>query len=125
MSSELRVAIITGASSGTYFTICVIPKRLICFVGIGKASAVALAKAGWSVVLFARRVDKLKEAQEQCPDASKVLLVVGDVSSEKDVANLFQEAVKQFGKTNKRVSKYTLNETLIIRLSLRKSRLGL
>jgi len=81
MSAELKVAIITGASSG-----------------IGKASAIALAKAGWSLVLFARRADALRETQAQCPHPDKVLVVAGDVTSEESVTGLFQAAVQQFGR---------------------------
>lgn len=48
-------------------------------------------------MLFARRAEKLKEVQEQCPSPDHVLAVEGDVSNEKDVVRLFEEAVKRFG----------------------------
>lgn len=48
-------------------------------------------------MLFARRAEKLKEVQEQCPGPESVLAVEGDVSNEKDVVRLFEEAVKRFG----------------------------
>ncbi|GJE91931.1 SDR family oxidoreductase [Phanerochaete sordida] len=83
MSTELKVAVITGASSG-----------------IGKATAVALAKAGWSLVLFARRADALRETQAQCPHPDKVLLVPGDVTNEQQVIDLFQTAVQHFGRVD-------------------------
>ncbi|KIJ32500.1 hypothetical protein M422DRAFT_35799 [Sphaerobolus stellatus SS14] len=74
-----KVAIITGASSG-----------------IGRASSIALSKAGWSVALFARREEDLKSAAAECP--SPTLVIVGDVTSEGDVKRLFEETVKAFGR---------------------------
>ena len=47
MADEKRVAVVTGASSG-----------------IGAATAVALQKAGFDVVMGARRVDKMREIAE-------------------------------------------------------------
>ncbi|EKM49719.1 uncharacterized protein PHACADRAFT_106340 [Phanerochaete carnosa HHB-10118-sp] len=81
MAAEPKVAVVTGASSG-----------------IGKASAIALAKAGWSLVLFARRTDALRETQAECPHPDKVLLITGDVTSEESVIELFQTAVQRFGR---------------------------
>ncbi|OCH90451.1 short-chain dehydrogenase/reductase SDR [Obba rivulosa] len=76
-----KVAIITGASSG-----------------IGRVSAVALSKKGWSVVLFARRSDKLLETKELCQDPEQCFIVQGDVSNETDVLKLFQETLERFGR---------------------------
>jgi len=76
-----KVAIITGASSG-----------------IGRVSAIALSKTGWSVVLFARRVEKLHETKGLCQDPDQCLTVQGDVSREEDVAKLFQETLQRFGR---------------------------
>jgi len=77
----VKVAIITGASSG-----------------IGRESAIALSKAGWAVVLFARRLDKLVETQNLCADPSQVLALQGDISNEESVAKLFADAVAHFGR---------------------------
>ncbi|RPD56151.1 short-chain dehydrogenase/reductase SDR [Lentinus tigrinus ALCF2SS1-7] len=79
--SDEKVAIITGASSG-----------------IGRATAVALSKAGWSLGLFARRADKLQETKDLCENPSKILLVPGDVSKEEDVQKVFRLTVAQFGR---------------------------
>ncbi|TBU46256.1 short-chain dehydrogenase/reductase SDR [Dichomitus squalens] len=76
-----KVAIITGASSG-----------------VGRATAIALAEAGWSISLFARRADKLQETKQLCKDPSKVLLVEGDVTKEDNVSALFRETVNHFGR---------------------------
>ncbi|GBE85214.1 Short chain dehydrogenase citE [Sparassis crispa] len=76
----VKVAIITGASSG-----------------IGRSSAIALSKKGWTIVLFARRLDNLQETKSMCSNPSQCLTISGDVSSEEDVAILFQETVNRFG----------------------------
>lgn len=83
MSGEGKVAVITGASSG-----------------IGRSTAIALAEAGWSLVLFARRADKLQDTQAQCPRPDKVLLVNGDVTDELAVIVLFKAAVQRFGRVD-------------------------
>lgn len=55
----------------------------------------ALSKAGWNIVLFARRLDDLKQAASEC--SGKTFIVQGDVTSEKDVAHLFKKTLKTFG----------------------------
>jgi NADP-dependent 3-hydroxy acid dehydrogenase YdfG len=61
----MKTAVVTGASSG-----------------IGAASAVALARDGWRVVLGARRQDRLAEVAAQCgPDAVALPLDVTDQAS--------------------------------------------
>lgn len=81
MAAELKVAIVTGASSG-----------------IGKATAIALARAGWSLTLFARRADELRQTQAQCPHPDKVLVITGDVTNEESVRELFQATLQRFGR---------------------------
>ncbi|THH30585.1 hypothetical protein EUX98_g3591 [Antrodiella citrinella] len=83
MSSPLKVAVITGASSG-----------------IGRATAVALNKAGWSLVLFARRSEELQKTRLECSDPAKVVCFVGDVASEKSVVELFDFAEQSFGRVD-------------------------
>jgi len=82
-SSPRKVAIITGASSG-----------------IGRATAVALSKAGWCLVLFARRSEELQETRLQCADPAKVTICVGDVSSEKSVVEPFEFAKQAWGRVD-------------------------
>jgi NAD(P)-dependent dehydrogenase (short-subunit alcohol dehydrogenase family) len=65
-------------------------------IGIGRACAIALSKAGWNVVIAARREEQLKATQKECPTES--LVVAGDVTKEEFVAKLFAEAVAKFGR---------------------------
>ncbi|EJU03373.1 short-chain dehydrogenase/reductase SDR [Dacryopinax primogenitus] len=81
-SAPAKVALITGASSG-----------------IGKVSAIALAKAGWSVVLAARRREELYEAASDCQKyGGQVLALVCDIAQEEEVKNLFAAIAQQFGR---------------------------
>jgi len=76
-----KTAIVTGASSG-----------------IGKQSAIALSKAGWHVVLTARRLDHLKETASLCPN--ETLILAGDIMDEPFVKGLFEVATKHFGRVD-------------------------
>lgn len=78
--SELadKVAIVTGASSG-----------------IGAATARRLLDAGARVVLFARRAEELNAVAEGSGD--RALVVAGDISDERAVADLFDQCEKRFG----------------------------
>ena len=77
-----RVAIVTGAGSG-----------------IGRASALALLKAGYSVVLAGRRQDALDQSVAQAGDAaSRALGVSTDVADPTSVKNLFDTAKSRFGR---------------------------
>ncbi|KAF9046467.1 short-chain dehydrogenase/reductase SDR [Panaeolus papilionaceus] len=73
-----KVAIVTGASSG-----------------IGRATAIALSEAAWTVVLTARRETELQETSKSCP--SPTLIVAGDITNETFVKKLFNETVSTFG----------------------------
>jgi NAD(P)-dependent dehydrogenase (short-subunit alcohol dehydrogenase family) len=80
--AESKVALITGAGTG-----------------IGKASALALAREGWSVALAGRRADKLEEAVKAGgAAASRMLAVPTDVSDPKSVAELFAKTKARFGR---------------------------
>ena len=67
------------------------------FVGVGRATALAFSRAKWSLALFARRAEMLKETQALCEDPSNVHLVEGDVSKEADVVQLFRSTIDRFG----------------------------
>jgi NAD(P)-dependent dehydrogenase (short-subunit alcohol dehydrogenase family) len=77
-----KVAIITGASSG-----------------IGRASAKLFAQEGASVVIGARREDRLKTlAKEIESEGGQVRVLAGDVTSEDYNKALVDLAVSEFGK---------------------------
>ncbi len=77
-----KVALVTGASSG-----------------IGRASALALAKQGASVALCARRVEKLETLAKEIEAAGgKSLVIPTDVLKLQDITNAVAQTVKAFGK---------------------------
>lgn len=79
-----KVVIITGASSG-----------------MGEAAAKHLATLGATVVLGARRADKIEKlANEISNNGGKALAVTVDVTNLKQVKNLIDTAVQQFGRVD-------------------------
>lgn len=77
-----KVAFISGASSG-----------------IGKASALALAKQGATVVLAARRVDRLTElAQEITQMGREALPIPMDVTKKETIATAIAKTVEMYGR---------------------------
>ncbi|MCL6087140.1 MAG: SDR family oxidoreductase [Actinobacteria bacterium] len=77
-----KTAIVTGAS-----------------MGIGKAISIALAKEGVNVVLAARTIEKLTEVKKDIKSFNgNSLIVPTDVSSKKDILNLFDKTKKEFGR---------------------------
>lgn len=75
-----KVVVITGASSG-----------------IGKALAEKYASEEWSLVLAARRIDRLKAIEKKF-NGVDILSVETDVGLEKDCKNLVEKAIEKFGK---------------------------
>ncbi len=77
-----EIAVVTGAGSG-----------------IGRASALALMREGYTVALAGRREEALAEtarlADERTPDT---LVVPTDVSDQESVANLFSRVGDEFGR---------------------------
>ena len=82
MSSNGRVAVVTGAGTG-----------------IGKASALALLRDGYSVALAGRRVAPLEEtATEAGEDGSRAIVVSTDVGDPESVNALFDQTKDAFGR---------------------------
>ncbi len=78
----IKVALVTGAGSG-----------------IGKASALALLKAGYAVVFAGRRIEKLETAiQEGGGTTTNTLAVATDVGNPDSVKNLFAQTREKFGR---------------------------
>lgn len=76
------VIVVTGASSG-----------------IGRETALQLAKAGARLVLAARREDPLHSLQEECEQAgAQCLIIPTDVANEDEVTALATQAVQAFGR---------------------------
>ncbi len=79
-----RVAVVSGASSG-----------------LGKQMARAFAEQGASLVILARRIEKLEELKSELESkGTKVLALKCDVTSTEDINNAAQMAEKEFGKVD-------------------------
>ena len=81
MVQHNKVAVVTGASSG-----------------IGKASALALLKAGYSVALAGRRKDALEATARESEAGARALAVPTDVGNPADVKALFAKVKETFGR---------------------------
>ena|SRR5574343_130076 len=80
-SPASRIALVTGAGSG-----------------IGKACALALMAAGWTVVFSGRHADKLQAAIAASPTPERGLALVADVTDEASVAALFEQIRSRYGR---------------------------
>jgi NAD(P)-dependent dehydrogenase (short-subunit alcohol dehydrogenase family) len=82
MNAAGKVALVTGAGSG-----------------IGRATALALLREGWSVVLAGRRREALEETAARAGEAApRALVVPTDVTDPGEVAALFEATRRQFGR---------------------------
>src|SRR3990172_4916592 len=68
--------------------------------GLGKASAVALAREGAGLVICSRSEESIKKtaAEIASQTGTAVVPVVADVSKAEDVSRFVQAAVQEFGK---------------------------
>ncbi|MFD8935345.1 SDR family oxidoreductase [Streptomyces sp. NPDC059578] len=79
-----RIALVTGGGSG-----------------LGRASALALLDAGWSVVVAGRRKEALEETLTlAATDPSRTLAVPTDIRNPDEVAALFDTARRRFGRVD-------------------------
>ena len=76
-----KVAIVTGAGTG-----------------VGRATAIKLSDAGFSVILIGRRKGKLEETKKVCNDQALVFPM--DVSNEVDVKKCFEMIKKNFARVD-------------------------
>jgi NAD(P)-dependent dehydrogenase (short-subunit alcohol dehydrogenase family) len=81
MTQTKKVALVTGAGSG-----------------IGRATALALAREGYSVVLAGRRKETLAETLAQADNIEQVIIIAADVTDPTSVRSLFEETRKKFGR---------------------------
>ncbi|HEX2441585.1 MAG TPA: SDR family oxidoreductase [Methylomirabilota bacterium] len=81
MASAVKVAIVTGASSG-----------------IGKASALALSRAGYAVVLAGRRKELLEGVAREAAGGARMLAVPTDVADVASIKALFARTKETFGR---------------------------
>lgn len=82
MSEPGKIALVTGAGSG-----------------IGQAAALALAEAGYGVVLAGRRAPALAETMAMAGDkAGRLLAIPADVTDRLSVEALFAETKTRFGR---------------------------
>lgn len=81
MRLEGKIALITGGGTG-----------------IGRATALAFAREGAKVALMGRRLEPLVITAREI--GSSALVVTGDVSSERDIADSVRATVARFGRLN-------------------------
>jgi len=83
MSSESKVAIVTGAGSG-----------------VGKAASLAMLGAGYRVVLAGRRTEPLQAVAQESGKSEHALVVSTDVANPDSVRALFDAAVSAHGRVD-------------------------
>jgi NAD(P)-dependent dehydrogenase (short-subunit alcohol dehydrogenase family) len=81
MDAKDKVALVTGASAG-----------------IGKASALALLREGYRVVLTARRRELLDQAIAESGAGDRALAITADVGDPASVRELFAKTKQKFGR---------------------------
>ena len=82
MAASQKIAVVTGAGTG-----------------VGRAAALNLMKAGFTVVLVGRRKDKLDEvAKEGAAGGGKSMAVAADVKDSAAIKSLFAKVKQEFGR---------------------------
>ena len=81
-ATNIRVAVVTGAGTG-----------------VGRASALALLRDGWTVVLTGRRMELLQMTKQMAgDDADRALAVTTDVTEAASIAALFARVREDYGR---------------------------
>ncbi|MES2980457.1 MAG: SDR family oxidoreductase [Pseudomonadota bacterium] len=80
MNTHQKVAVVTGAGTG-----------------VGRATALALIRAGYCVAFAGRRIEPLEAAVKDC-EAGRALAVATDVSQPESVTALFEKTRRAFGR---------------------------
>jgi NAD(P)-dependent dehydrogenase (short-subunit alcohol dehydrogenase family) len=83
MESSQKVAVVTGAGTG-----------------VGRATALALLRKGYRVVLVGRRAEPLEKTAAESGAGPRVLAVPTDVSNPESVRLLFQKTKEAFGRVD-------------------------
>lgn len=81
MGTQRKIALVTGAGSG-----------------IGRASAIALMKAGFTVVLAGRRIELLEETRSLGPEPGMSEPVICDIADPESIAALFAKIMDVYGR---------------------------
>ena len=76
-----KIAVVTGAGTG-----------------VGRAASLALMKAGFTVVLAGRRMEKLQETQKLGDNVGKSLPVSADMTDPGSIAALFAKVMDTYGR---------------------------
>src|SRR5438270_12026301 len=76
-----KIAVVTGAGTG-----------------VGRAASLALMKAGFTVVLAGRRMEKLQETQKLGHNVGKSLPVTADMTDPGSIAALFAKVMETYGR---------------------------
>ena len=77
----MKLAYITGATKG-----------------IGRATAVTFANAGWDLILLSRDLEKMEILKDELSDTqSKINLVKCDLSNENEIEKSVKESIKKYG----------------------------
>ena len=96
--ADQKVAIVTGGNSG-----------------IGRATAIALAKEGAKVTIAGRRVKEGEETVRLIKETgSEGIFVKTDVANENDVRSLVEKTVKTYGRLDYAINNAGIEQTMVL-----------